>query len=149
MDTAGCTALHTSDIKSLNSTHYRKAKNSDLAQNSGGNSCSLMSCLNIQIWLPVQAKKLLFYTDVSAVPTKCKVRMLKQFPALPFLGPWHRIKNTPLVLLTLFRFPASKRPIPVVDQWTHCYWMPLALQVSTTLQMDCNSALSTLKRTGY
>lgn len=67
--------------------------------------------------------------------------MLKHCPALPSLGPWQRIKNTPLVLLTLFKFPASKRPIPAVDQQTHYYWMPLALQVITTLQMDCDSAL--------
>lgn len=65
--------------------------------------------------LATSASELLFYTDVSAVPTKFKVRMFKQFPALPSLGPWQRNKNTPLVLLTLFKFPASKRPIPVVD----------------------------------
>lgn len=81
--------------------------------------------------------------------SECTVMtMLKHSPPL---GPWQRIKNTPLVLLTLFKFPASRRPIPAVDKWTHYYWMPLALQVITTLQNGlrlCAVNVHT-KRTGY
>lgn len=92
--------------------------------------------------LAASARRGTFVFVLCRTRSKCRaMTMLKQHPALPSLGPRQRIKNTLLVLLTLFKFPASKRPNPcgrladpfLLDAFKLFKWLPHSKWTVTAL----------------